>query len=42
MSESNQPWRLWVFVLGLNILAFVGVIYLRSQGIDLYAFRGSS
>ena len=42
MPDSNQPWRLWVFVLGLNLIGFIGVIYLRSQGIDPYAFRGGA
>ncbi len=42
MVESKQPWRLWVFVLGLNVFAFIGVLYLNSRGIDLLAFRGSS
>ncbi len=42
MADSSQPWRLWGFVIGLNIVGVIGVIYLRSKGIDLYAFRGSS
>ena len=41
MSTTNQPWKLWIFVICLNIAAFIGVLYLKSQGIDLYAFRGS-
>ncbi len=42
MIGTNQPWRLWLFVIGLNIIGFIGVFYLQSKGIDLYAFRGSS
>ncbi|AAP99749.1 MULTISPECIES: hypothetical protein [Prochlorococcus] len=39
---NNQPWRVWLFVIGLNILAFIGVFFLKLKGIDLYAFRGGS
>ena len=42
MESSNQPWKIWLFVIGLNSVAIVGAIYLRSIGIDLYAFRGGS
>ena len=41
MSESNQPWKIWIFVILLNIGAIIGVIYLKSQGIDVYALRGA-
>ena len=42
MVTQNQPWKVWVFVLCLNIVAIAGAYYLKSIGIDLYAFRGSS
>ena len=42
MDSKNQSWKLWVLVFGLNILAIGGALYLKSIGIDLYAFRGSS
>ena len=35
-------WKAWVFVIGLNIVAICGAIYIKSIGIDLYAFRGST
>ena len=42
MDYQNQSWKVWVFVFCLNILAIGGAFYLKSIGIDLYAFRGSS
>ncbi len=40
--DANQPLNLWLFVLGLNLLGLTGFIYLKLNGIDLYAFRGGS
>ena len=42
MGSSRQSWKTWVFVISLNAIAFCGVLYLKSKGIDLYAFRGGS
>ena len=42
MNSSNQSWKVWIFVVILNILAIGGAIYLKSIGVDLYAFRGTS
>jgi len=42
MDSPNQAWKVWVFVCCLNIIAIGGAVYLKSIGIDLYAFRGSS
>ena len=42
MENSKYPWKIWLFVISLNSLAIVGAFYLRSIGIDLYAFRGGS
>ena len=42
MDSSNQSWKVWIFVLFLNILAIAGALYLKSIGVDLYAFRASS
>ncbi len=42
MESSKQPWKIWLFVLGLNSIAIVGAFYLKSIGINLYAFRGGS
>ncbi|WP_269622699.1 hypothetical protein [Prochlorococcus marinus] len=38
----NQPWRIWVFVIALNIVAFLGMFFLKMKGIDLYSFRGGT
>ena len=32
--------KVWIFVICLNIIAIVGAIILKSNGIDIYAFRG--
>ena len=42
MESSNRPWKIWILVIGLNSIAIAGAFYLRSIGIDLYAFRGGS
>ena len=42
MKADKQTWKLWIFVIGLNSIAIAGAFYLRSIGIDLYAFRGGS
>ena len=42
MDSTNQSWKLWIFVFGLNLVAIVGALYLKSIGIDLYAFRGAA
>ena len=41
-DTHQQPWNVWIFVLCLNIVAIGGAIYLKSNGIDLYSFRGGS
>ena len=41
-EKQKQPWKVWVFVIGLNIAGLLGAIYLQSRGIDVFAFRGSS
>ncbi|KGG16169.1 hypothetical protein EV06_0879 [Prochlorococcus sp. MIT 0602] len=40
--SANQPWRLWLFVIALNLVAFIGLFFLKAKGIDLYSFRGGS
>ena len=42
MESSNKPWKIWIFVIVLNSIAIAGALYLKSIGIDLYAFRGTS
>ena len=33
--DSNQPIKVWLFVLVLNIVGFAGYFYLRIKGIHL-------
>ena len=35
MDKPQQPWRLWAFVLGFNLVAFLGYAWARYQGISL-------
>ena len=42
MVSENQSWKLWLFVFSLNVVAIGGALYLKSIGVDLYAFRGTS
>jgi len=35
MNNPQQPWRLWAFVIGFNLVAFLGYAWARSQGIGL-------
>ncbi len=42
METSKGNWKIWFFVVSLNSIAIAGAFYLRSIGIDLYAFRGGS
>jgi len=39
--EKNQPWRLWFFVLSLNVVGFIGLYLLKERGIDIYALHGA-
>tara|TARA_B100000700_G_C14745805_1_gene715169 strand:- start:641 stop:790 length:150 start_codon:yes stop_codon:yes gene_type:complete len=36
---KNQPWRLWLFVLILNLVGFLGLYFLKAKGIDIYALH---
>ena len=33
--DSKQPKSIWIFVLALNLIGFIGYIILTSYGIDL-------
>ena len=35
MDKPQQPWRLWAFVIGFNLMACLGYACARSQGIGL-------
>ena len=39
-EKQTRTWRVWVFVIGLNVAGLLGAIYLRSKGIDVFALRG--
>ena len=43
MDEQNKtPWKVWAFVIGLNVVGLLGAIYLQSKGINVFAIRGGS
>ena len=42
MDSLKENWKIWTFILCLNTVAIGGAIYLKSIGIDLYAFRGGT
>ncbi len=39
-EKQKYPWKVWAFVIGLNVAGLWGAIYLQSKGIDVFAFRG--
>ena len=41
-EKQNRTWKVWVFVIGLNVAGLLGAIYLESIGIDVVALRGGS
>ena len=41
-EKQNRTWKVWVFLIGLNVAGFLGAIYLESKGIDVVALRGGS
>tara|TARA_Y100001968_G_C19293720_1_gene685534 strand:+ start:513 stop:725 length:213 start_codon:yes stop_codon:yes gene_type:complete len=41
-EKQKRTWKVWAFVIGLNIVGLLGVIYLKSNGIDVFALRGDS
>jgi len=41
MDPKKKSWKILFFVLLLNVIAISGAFYLKSIGIDLYAFKGS-
>ena len=41
-EKQKGTWKLWVFVIGLNVAGLFGAIYLESKGIDVFALRGGS
>ena len=41
-EQKKTPWKVWTFVIGLNVVGLLGAMYLQSKGIDVFAFRGGS
>ncbi len=41
-QKNNQPWKIWLFVIGLNLIGLVGAIYLQSKGINVFSLGGKS
>jgi hypothetical protein len=41
-EKEKRSWKVWGFVIGLNVAGVLGALYLQSKGIDVFAFRGSS
>ena len=39
--DQQQPWRVWAFVIGLNVLGFTGYFILKAMGITLYSIHAS-
>ena len=39
-EKQNRTWKVWGFVIGLNVAALLGAFYLESKGIDVVALRG--
>ena len=43
MDEQNKtPWKVWFFVICLNVIGLLGAMYLQSKGINVFAIRGGS
>jgi len=41
-EPSKTTWKVWAFVVGLNVVGFLGATYLQSKGINVFAIRGGS
>jgi len=41
-EQIKTPWKVWTFVIGLNVVGLLGALYLQSKGIDVFALRGGS
>ena len=38
--DQKQPWRVWAFVIGLNLAGLIGAAVLKANGISLFSMRG--
>ena len=41
-EQKKAPWKVWAFVVGLNVIGLLGVNYLQSKEINVFAIRGGS
>tara|TARA_B100001250_G_C19484552_1_gene650202 strand:+ start:511 stop:642 length:132 start_codon:yes stop_codon:yes gene_type:complete len=41
-EEKKTSLKIWIFVIGLNLIGFLGAIYLQSKGINVFAIKGGS
>ena len=41
-EQRKTTWKVWAFVIGLNVVGFFGAKYLQSKGINVFAIRGGS
>tara|TARA_Y100001968_G_C19364431_1_gene721682 strand:+ start:685 stop:816 length:132 start_codon:yes stop_codon:yes gene_type:complete len=41
-QTKNTPWKVWLFVIGLNLAGLLGAIYLQAKGINVFALKGES
>ena len=39
-EKEKKQWKIWVFVIGLNIIGALGAIYLQSVGVNVFALNG--
>ena len=43
MDEQNKTqWKVWAFVIGLNVVGLLGASYLQSKGINVFAIKGGT
>ena len=39
--DSKQPWGVWAFVIGLNLVGVIGYFILQAKGITLQSIHTS-
>ena len=39
--DSKQPWGVWAFVIGLNVVGVIGYFILQTKGITLQSIHAS-
>ncbi len=41
-KRREYPWKIWAFVIALNIIGILGAFYLQSKGINVFALKSVS